>query len=809
MPVVAVDGFVRSDWDLLRQADGGARMSRSWGGTTMMTALLTALGFDVRGASRPPPDLLPSDPHLRHTFRLWSRHDHAWRVDEVLGPTTGDIAISPVPPVSHQPAPNWSVLRSVGPISRSSAVRRLDHQPQQTVIVLNVDDLRADDIQVSRELSWERAAQDVVWELTHDPAVNSIPRRATAIVLFGLSGAVMTTGDTHTLIFDPNSIEGTWEMEHPGGVPGSTEWVTAALARTLATEGAPGLIDAVRCGLAAGRALHVQGWRLSPDGVLTLPVETCSAVLAGQPAPFAAVPIEDPSAHLHAPAPGNGGRGSWSILRDQHPGGLNGLASRILVEGVTRAVSDVPVGRFGALVTLDRQEIEGFRSIRALMVEHRRRNDPKPLSIAAFGAPGAGKSFGVTQVARSLLPGEIEVLEFNLAQLGSQANLIQALHQVRDVGIAGRVPLVFWDEFDTSLAGKSLGWLRYFLAPMQDGQFQEGDVVHPVPPSIFVFVGGTARNMSEFGRDSSPDEFRAAKGPDFVSRLRGYVNLLGPNPTPHSHDSADPWFVIRRAILVRSILRRMAPQLFHGPGDDQHLAIDPGVLRALIGVPEFRHGARSVEAIIAMSRLAGETAFQRSCLPSEEQLDLHVDGTAFLALVQHLRLRGRLLESLAEATHEVYRESCRARGETNEAAGLTYDELPEDLRQQNREAVWDIAEKLDRSGYLMVPARSDEPAFTFPGDALDALARAEHQRWAKSISQAGWRYGATRDVAARTHPDLVAWEDLDRQERQKDLDSVASIPSILARAGYAVVPARRDRDGRARRPSRDRSEPRP
>ena len=34
---------------------------------------------------------------------------------------------------------------------------------------------------------------------------------------------------------------------------------------------------------------------------------------------------------------------------------------------------------------------------------------------------------------------------------------------MRDEALRGKIPLVFWDEFDSSLEGMPLGWLRYFL----------------------------------------------------------------------------------------------------------------------------------------------------------------------------------------------------------------------------------------------------------------------------------------------------------------------------------------------------------
>ncbi len=60
-------------------------------------------------------------------------------------------------------------------------------------------------------------------------------------------------------------------------------------------------------------------------------------------------------------------------------------------------------------------------------------------------------------------------LEFNLPSCDRPTTSPMPSTSSATVARPVRIPLVFWDEFDTSLDGRPLGWLRYFLAPMQDG----------------------------------------------------------------------------------------------------------------------------------------------------------------------------------------------------------------------------------------------------------------------------------------------------------------------------------------------------
>jgi hypothetical protein len=161
-----------------------------------------------------------------------------------------------------------------------------------------------------------------------------------------------------------------------------------------------------------------------------------------------------------------------------------------------------------------------------------------------------------------------------------------------------------------------------------------------------------------------------------------------------------------------------------------------------------------------------------------------------------VELEGPLLESLAEAAHEIYREGLIARGyqydpvtdeqrRTNNNL-LPYAELPEDLKEANRLNVRDIPDKLAVAGYTMIPARSNELPFDFPGKTLQLLAEAEHKRWMQAKLDDGWKYGFKTDRVKKVNQCLVTWKELPDVEKEKDRDLVRGIPVILARAGYAI-----------------------
>src|SRR5260370_336236 len=91
---------------------------------------------------------------------------------------------------------------------------------------------------------------------------------------------------------------------------------------------------------------------------------------------------------------------------------------------------------------------------------------PSPLNSLTILT--SGNTFIVNELAEDIGGPGTKCLEFNVSQFLDADDLHRALHHVRDASVRGKIPFVFWDEFDT----KGLKWLKDFLAPMRDGVFQ-------------------------------------------------------------------------------------------------------------------------------------------------------------------------------------------------------------------------------------------------------------------------------------------------------------------------------------------------
>lgn len=608
--------------------------------------------------------------------------------------------------------------------------------------------LREADFPISRGLSYERTIDEFALELEGNVKLAGLKKCSTMAILLDRSAALIKDANGWTFLFAPSMAEGLELTESSN--------LYEELRRQVAM-------------LETGERCTVQ-----------VPERSYKALRAGR-APFC---ILD----------------EYCKNRD---GGYLGIAKQIVTAGTKELFSSVPLYKYNNLETVDIEEIENYRSVKNLLEEYIKTYDAKtsrgaekkPVSVAVFGPPGSGKSLGVKQIAKGL--GRFRISVLNVSQYNSVEELFKGLSsalQYQD----GKIPLVFFDEFDAELNGVSRGWLKYFLAPMQDAEYTLGSETKKIDGAVFIFAGATATSFQEFLPGSDPGTIRAfknVKGPDFVSRLKGILNIKGPNPI----NITDRKFIIRRAMLLRSQIVMNAEGLYDR--ETGKIAISDPLLAALLRVSQFRHGSRSIEFLLGMSRLNGVKKYTSSCLPSDEQLDIHVDVKDFKSKLAFEQMMGDAVEEYAKAVHENYRSKRLAdavRKGCSEEALLElkreenmaeWNQLKEVYKEDNRAQIRYLGERFEQVdvGIGIRPSgeSSAETINDLYGPILEYLSETEHERWMQNKLENGWTPGP-RDNELKHHPDLIPYAELSEPIKDYDRAAIRNIPQYLGMIGYEL-----------------------
>jgi hypothetical protein len=306
--------------------------------------------------------------------------------------------------------------------------------------------------------------------------------------------------------------------------------------------------------------------------------------------------------------------------------------------------------KFTEKLCLPQAEVRKFQELIATFQREWKEGD-KPYSVCVFGPPGSGKSTLVEELAEQAGG---TLLQFNLSQFANPGDLVAAFRLICNPVLKKSRRIVFFDEFDARLAGQPLGWLQWFLAPMEDGKFDDLGLSQIFGSCIFIFGGGTAFKLAEF-KSRHAAHFDHAKGPDFVSRLRDHIDLAGING-----DSRE----IRRALLMQFVLKKLGISAM--PGD---------TLQKLLQVGRYRYGSRSLKTIVSA---IDRTTWQ---LPPTSVLEHHVDGGPLERVVVALSAGGHAEESTA-AHLQTMKELLRRR------AHLIYGYAPVSSAVQETEKAW-------------------------------------------------------------------------------------------------------------------------
>ncbi len=729
----------------------------------------------------------------RTNFARWGIPVRDTRLLELMQKVSQSDDVTPSPLSDAEP--QWILLKMSAPIGAGDLWRELSQfHAERLVVVVSASELRRAGVRISSGLSWEQTLEDVHQALRSHPALQSLGRARHLIISFDSEGALwlrrVDTTLKATFLFDQECVEGERRLGVDGQVYGLLSCLTATVAAEIAAKpGDPDFVSGMRKGIAAMRHLRAEGHGDAgmrgggfPAKALADAAQCGSALQMRSFLCDASCPV----------------RTGWSLLAlHEAPSSsgpavpLYGIARRVLIQG-PRALR-APTLKIGDFFTADRGEIEALRSLRQLVRRYLDdRKADKPLSIGVFGPPGAGKSFAVRELAKHLLGDRLGWLEFNLSQFNGAADLIGALHQVRDKILEGKLPVAFFDEFDS----QNLTWLKYLLAPMQDGRFQEGQLSHPVGQCLFVFAGGTSHTFEEFAAkgdatDQAALHFVQSKGPDFASRLDGRLNVVGPNPRPPMKvGDLDIFFPVRRALFLRTRLKC---------GGTERLRIEPGVATALLEVLKFKHGARSLTKLVEPWRVLRRTEPNQllgaSALLPRDQLELLVDLADFDGLIQRDEAMANRLgvDHLAAAVHDFYRALGKTQGFLKPHHDCDFVDLAPFDQESNRAAARRMPAILALAGLKLEPGHPTTEELTRAVERLafhqDLLAEAEHDGWMDWHFDNGWSRADTRDDAQQQHHLLVSYDRLTDDERNEDRDAIRNYPEIAKLADLKIVPS--------------------
>ena len=631
------------------------------------------------------------------------------------------------------PKPNFYVVENENYILWASNKQLPDNESFSTIsdrcfLMLDANVLRKNGAMISARVSWERSATELVWQLQNNSAFSYLNKAPHILITFAQDGAVYIQREKAILVLAHGGAE-----SHSGDFAAMVEILTQQL-----------------LGVMAGK---------SELQILPL-LKNRNENTAENAFEIPAVQNEtDPN--------------FWCITNNINNKRIFDLAFEYVQKGA-KVIDGLPQLSFGNLTTIDRQEIEAYQNIRNLILNYTNSDNVRPLSIAVFGAPGSGKSFGVTEIAKNILPGKVEKIEFNVSQFTDNAELGAAFQKVRDITLNGKLPLVFFDEFDSD----RLRWLKSFLMPMQDGKFKDESGEHPLGKCILVFAGGTSASFEQFTCPMTSENveeqkaFRDLKVPDFVSRLRGTINVLGPN----QQNKNDKNYILRRALLLRSLCERKMKL-----NKDEETQINNNILWAMLLVPTYKHGARSMESIFDMSHIDGKQ-WETAGLPFHSQLSLHVDAEAFIRLVLRKVILNSYQEKLATTLHEDF---CKRN--PNAQCDMPWKELSEHYKESNREQANQISDYLNLIGCSYDAGDTHFSSIEqFTKEEIECIAQKAHKIWIKSKLTHGWKYAPVRDDEKKTNPCLVEWDKLPEEEKEKDRDIARNIITLMRSVGLRV-----------------------
>ncbi len=144
--------------------------------------------------------------------------------------------------------------------------------------------------------------------------------------------------------------------------------------------------------------------------------------------------------------------------------------------------------------------------------------------------------------------------------------------------------------------------------------------------------------------------------------------------------------------------------------------------------------------------------------------------------------QGRPVDSWERIARLVHEDYVQTYPDPDDPARKPWDELEPFYRESN------VRQVLTVLGSAVAVGRSwgasAQTAAPPSAEQLDEMARRDHESWFEHLEMNRWTWGPTRDRAARKHPDLLPWDQLPDESREKTRRGVVESLALLETLGY-------------------------
>lgn len=148
-------------------------------------------------------------------------------------------------------------------------------------------------------------------------------------------------------------------------------------------------------------------------------------------------------------------------------------------------------------------------------------------------------------------------------------------------------------------------------------------------------------------------------------------------------------------------------------------------------------------------------------------------------------------DRIGQEIHDAYRQNDlnilkKNPGHKLHPNSVEWSALPENIRNANRAVADHLDIKLRALG-LELSEEDDLENIQLSENQIEILAVMEHRRWWADRSLSGWRFAEIRNDNKLHHPNMVPYEELSEEDKQKDRDSVLKIIDIVRRGKKKLV----------------------